>query len=282
MGSNTTPPGSRWTVPVNLSPSRIESFVSCPLSFRFASIEKLPDPPTEATTKGSLVHRALELFFAYPPDERTPACLDRCVDTAIIEFHDRPEFIDLHLDTDAALRLEHDARRLAANYLQLERPTEVNAIGLELWMEAPVGEVTLRGIIDRLDLTDDGELVVTDYKTGRAPSPQWERKSLSGVHFYAFMCESVLGQRPAAVRLMCLRSGETITATPTPQSIRFMTTRTKAVWSAIRTACERDDFRPKKSALCRFCAYQRWCPTTGGNPDQAAVDVAEGILPARP
>ena len=62
-----------FPVPVNLSPSRVEAFTSCPLAFRFASIEKLPEPPRPHTTKGSLVHRALELLFVdYRPHQRTP------------------------------------------------------------------------------------------------------------------------------------------------------------------------------------------------------------------
>jgi putative RecB family exonuclease len=52
-----------FPVPVNLSPSRVEAFTSCLLAFRFASIEKLPEPPRPPTTKGSLVHRP-ELLFA--------------------------------------------------------------------------------------------------------------------------------------------------------------------------------------------------------------------------
>ena len=73
------------TPPTTLSPSRIESFLSCPLAFRFASIDGLPDPPTEATTKGSLVHRALELFMEAPRGERTPGFLDQCTEAAISE-----------------------------------------------------------------------------------------------------------------------------------------------------------------------------------------------------
>ena len=132
---------------------------------------------------------------------------------------------------------------------QARRPTSGAAIGLELRLEAPVGELTLRGIIDRLELDADGGLVVTDYKTGRAPHPNFERKSLSGVHFYAFLCESVFGRIPSAIRLVYLRSGEIITATPSPQSTRFMITRTSAVWKAVATACERDDFRPAEHAV---------------------------------
>lgn len=266
------PAGTPWDVPTSLSPSRVESFLSCPLAFRFSSIERLPDPPTVATTRGSLVHRALELLFVLPAAERTAAALDRCTDEALREYRELPDYRLLGLDDTQAAQFELECRELCANYLRLEDPTTIREIGLELRLEAEVGDLTLRGIIDRLELDADGELVVTDYKTGRAPSPNWERKSLSGVHFYAFLCESVFGKRPAAIRLMYLKSGETITATPSAQSTKFMTTRTSAVWKAVATACERDDFRPRQSALCKWCAYQRWCPEFGGDPAAAAAE----------
>ena len=268
-----TDPGPLWTVPTSLSPSRVESFLSCPLAFRFTSIQRLPDPPTQATTKGSLVHRALELLFLLPPGERSPRALDHCVADAIAEYQADPDFTQLELDDDTAQRFFAECRELAANYMTLEDPRRVRAIGLELMLEAPVSEgLMLRGIIDRLELDDDGGLIVTDYKTGRAPHPNYERKSLSGVQFYAFLCESVFGRIPAAVRLMYLKSGEVITAVPSAQSTRYMTTRTNAVWKAVAIACERDDFRPKPSTLCNYCAYQRWCPEYGGDLAKAAVE----------
>jgi putative RecB family exonuclease len=261
-----------WTIPTSLSPSRVESFLSCPLAFRFVSIEKLPDPPTTATTRGSLVHRALELLFVRPAAERTDAALDQCVGAALAEYRVHPDFTQLGLDADQAAQFERECRELCANYLRLEDPRTIREIGLELRLEAPVGDLMLRGIIDRLELDDDGELVVTDYKTGRAPSPNFERKSLSGVHFYSFLCESVFGKRPSAIRLMYLKSGEIITARPTEQSTKFMTTRTNAVWKAVATACERDDFRPRQTALCNWCSYQQWCPEFGGDPSLAATE----------
>jgi len=263
---------SPWVVPTSLSPSRVESFLSCPLAFRFSSIEKLPDLPSVATTRGSLVHRALELLFLEPAAQRTAQALDRSVATAIDEYRTHPDFTLLALDDDQTASFDADCRELAANYLTMEDPTTIRDIGLELRLEAAVGDLTLRGIIDRLELDDDGELIVTDYKTGRAPSPNWERKSLSGLNFYAFLCESIFGKRPAAIRLMYLKSGETITATPTTQSTKFLTTRTSAVYKAVASACERDDFRPRQSALCNYCSYQQWCPEFGGDPSLAAVE----------
>ena len=79
---------------------------------------------------------------------------------------------------------------------------------------------------------------------------------------------------------MYLKSGEVITARPTEQSTRFMTTRTTAVWQAVATACARDDFRPRPGALCQYCAYQRWCPSYGGDPTLAATEAPLALMPA--
>ena len=158
-----------YAVPTSLSPSRVEAFTSCPLAFRFASIDRLPEPPHPATAKGSLVHRALELLFCREPLDRTPAAAADDLARAVAELRNDPEFVLLALDEAAQEAFFADASRLVERYFAMEDPRTVRAIGLELRLEATVGELTLRGIIDRLELDDDGELVVTDYKTGRAP-----------------------------------------------------------------------------------------------------------------
>jgi putative RecB family exonuclease len=261
-----------YPVPTSLSPSRVESFLSCPMAFRFASIEKLSEPPTIHTTRGSLVHRALELLFMRPNTERTPAEAEVAFDQAEAEYRVDPDFTLLGLEHGAADAFFADARTLIDAYFAMEDPTRVRDIGLELRLEAKVGDLTLRGIIDRLELDTDGQLVVTDYKTGRSPGQHHEQSRLAGVHFYSFLCSEVLGQRPAAVRLMYLKTGEVITATPSAQSVKFLTTRTLAVWKAVEKACVSGEFKPNKGALCGSCAFQQWCPAFGGDPALAAVE----------
>ena len=267
-----------FEVPTSLSPSRVEAFLSCPMAFRFASIEKLPEPPGIHTTRGSVVHRSLELFFAEPAARRTAARLEVALDAALAEYRSHPDLLGLGLDAEQAAVFDGECRQLIANYLRMEDPTAVREIGVELRLEAKVGELALRGIIDRLELDADGGLVVTDYKTGSAPSANYEQKSLAGVHFYSFLCERVLGRRPTAIRLMYLRSGETITAWPSAQSVRFITTRTEAVWKAVERACRTGDFRPRPSARCDGCAFRRWCPAFDGDPDRAAIEATEAYL----
>lgn len=261
-----------FPVPHSMSPSRVDAFTNCPLQFRFASIERLPEPPSSHATKGSLVHRALELLMCRRAEERTAEVLEACLAQAVEEFHSDPEYTGLGLTEAEADAFVADATALTRNYLRMEDPTTVREIGLELRLEAEIDGLALRGIIDRLDLSPTGGLIVTDYKTGRPPFQNREQSKLGGVHFYAFLCQEVLGQRPERVRLMYLRTGETIEAYPSEQSVRFLTRRTSAVWQAVSKACTNGDFRPKPSALCKSCAYQQWCPAFGGDPARAAEE----------
>lgn len=269
-----------YPVPTSLSPSRVESFTSCPMAFRFASIQKLPEAPSPHTTKGSLVHRALELLFMLAPVERTEAGAGECLRQAVDELATDPEMMQLGLHGAEHDAFVADAWSLVRSYLRMEDPREVREIGVELRLEAQVGPLTLRGIIDRLELDADGRLVVTDYKTGRAPSLAYEQARLAGVQFYSFLCESLLGRRPAAVRLMYLRTGEIIEAVPSAQSVRYITTRTTAVWRAVERACTTGDFRPRTGALCAGCSFKRWCPAFGGDPERASVEAPLALVPA--
>jgi putative RecB family exonuclease len=57
--------------------------------------------------------------------------------------------------------------------------------------------------------------------------------------------------------------------------VRFITTRTTAVWSAVERACTTGDFRPRPSKLCDYCSFQRWCPAFDGIPDDASIEARQ-------
>jgi putative RecB family exonuclease len=248
-------------IPRTLSPSKASAFTDCPLAFRYSIIDRLPEPPSPHAVKGTLVHAALErLFWDQLPGERTIETALGALDAAWEAIQDDPEFVGLGLDIEEASEFRADAEVLVHNYFRIEDPNAVRAVGVELGLETQMGSMVLRGIIDRLDVTEDGELVVVDYKTGRAPGAQFEKSRLNGVHTYALLCERVLGQPPSQVKLLYLRDPVAIIATPTEQSIRGHGQRTTAVWSAIERACEKEDFRPRPSGLCRFCNFRAICP----------------------
>ena len=256
-------------LPSSLSPSKVASFKDCALAFKFAAIDRLPEPPSPWSTKGTLVHRALELLFCEPPERRSLEVALTQLDRAQEELRDDPDFTGLVLDAEAESAFFAEADQLVRRYFELEDPTHIRPIGLELKLEARVGSLTLRGIIDRLELDDNGDLIVTDYKTGKVPRQAFEQTRLGGVHFYAFLCEQAFGARPARIQLLYLSEPVAIVAEPSEQSIRGLRQRTAAIWTAVERACERDDFRPRPSRLCDWCAFRDYCPAWGGDPAQA-------------
>src|SRR5918997_1501962 len=196
-------------------------------------------------------------------------CALACLDEAAAELRTDPDYLGLDMTAEQAAAFHAEAADLVRNYFQIEDPTKIQAIGLELKVEAEIDGIRLRGIIDRLELDADGELIVTDYKTGSAPPPQYEPKRLSGGHIYSLLCEQVLGRRPRTVQLLYLKAPLAIATVPTDRSTRGTRRTLGAVWQAVERACEREDFRPQRSRLCDFCSFQAYCPSFGGDPDAA-------------
>ena len=260
-----------FAVPEALSPSKVASFTDCALAFRYSAIDRLPQPPAPWSTKGTLVHMALERLHLLDGPERTLDAALGLLAEAATDLRDDPDYADLELDAEAEAEFHADAAELVRRYFQLEDPCGIKAIGVELSLDVNIEGVRLRGIIDRLELDANGELVVTDYKTGSVPSVNFERKRLSGVHLYSLLCEELLGKRPARVQLLYLRQPVAIITEPTDQSTRGTRRSLAAVWQAVERACEREDFRPRPSRLCDYCAYQPYCPAFGGSLEPAPV-----------
>lgn len=270
-----------FEIPGSLSPSKVSKFTDCALAFKFSAIDRLPEPPSPHALKGTLVHGALErLFWDLPRGARNEQAARAALDTAWAQLETDPEAAGLELSSDEREDFVSDAWSLVERYFRLEDPDTVDAAGVELLLEAEVEGMLLRGIIDRLDVTPNGDLVVVDYKTGRAPSQTRERQRLGGVHFYALLCEEVLGIKPALVRLMYLREPVVIEAAPSEQAIRALRRRTAAVWAAIERSCAEEDFRPRPGPLCNWCAFRSLCPAFGGNGvslDEVPAALASGI-----
>ena len=257
--------------PSTLSPSKVSSFKDCALAFRFSAIDHLPEPPSPAATKGTLVHLALEHLFARDDADRT---LDHALEDlarATEIMREDPDFTGLELDEPAEAAFLAEAEQLVRRYFEIEDPRLVHPVGLELLLEARIDDIRVRGIIDRLELNEQGGLVVTDYKTGRSPHTTHQQGRLGGVTFYALLCQELFGVLPAQVQLIYLGDGLTITTEPTEQAIRALKAKLRALWQAIELACEKEDFRPRPGPLCNWCSFRAFCPAQGGDLALAAA-----------
>ena len=252
-----------------LSPSRASDFMQCPLLYRFRVIDKLPQAPSAAAARGTLVHSVLERLFDLPAAGRTIEAAAAMVEPqwqALLEGE--PELAALVDESDGAAVATWfgDAVSLIERWFTLEDPTRLEPDQRELYVETEVAGLTLRGYVDRLDLTPTGEMRVVDYKTGRSPSELFEAKALFQMKFYALVLWRMRGQVPRMLQLVYLGNSEIVRYSPDEAELLAVERKLKALWKAIEVAAETGDWRPSKSKLCDWCDHRALCPAWGGTP----------------
>jgi putative RecB family exonuclease len=136
----------------------------------------------------------------------------------------------------------------------------------ELYVEAEVDGLILRGYIDRLDQAPGNLLRVVDYKTGRSPSALFEAKALFQMKFYALVLWRARGVVPRMLQLVYLGNSEIVRYVPDESDLLATERKIKALWQAIERAAVSGDWRPRRSKLCDWCSHQALCPEFGGTP----------------
>ena len=257
------------TLPMALSPSRASDFMTCPLLFRFRVIDRLPERKSAAATRGTLVHAVLERLFDLPTGGRTPATASQMLSPEWERMvADDPELKELAEEAGGDEAWLAGAVELLERYFRLEDPNRLEPAERELFVHTRIWDgLLLRGFVDRLDVAPDGALRVVDYKTGRAPGPAYEGKALFQMKFYALVLWKTRGVIPRRLQLMYL-GGESqiVTYDPDEQDLRATERKIAALWSAIRAAAERGEWRANPSRLCDWCDHKALCPAYGGTP----------------
>src|SRR5262249_19939988 len=145
----------------SLSPSRAADFKTCPLLYRFRTIDRLPEQPSADQARGTLVHAVLEHLFAHAAQERTEAVADGLIgpqwDRLAVE---QPELAALFAP-DAGEELADflaSTRELLHRYFSLEDPTRLQPAERETLIEAVIeDQLLIRGYVDRLDVSANGD-----------------------------------------------------------------------------------------------------------------------------
>ncbi|MBB4762315.1 RecB family exonuclease [Amorphoplanes digitatis] len=298
----------------SLSPSRAADFKTCPLLFRFRTIDRLPERPTADQVRGTLVHAVLERLFDLPAAERTP---DSAAALVAPEWErlvgQEPLLADLFAPTDPepasgaaapdgaaaaeplpGIAAATEAERIAAflggagdllaGYFAVEDPRRLEPAERESLVSTLVGdELLIRGYIDRLDVSPAGDLRVVDYKTGGAPREAFEGRALFQLKFYALVLWRTRGVVPRVLRLLYLKDAEVCDYSPDAAELERFERTLVALSQAIERAKADRDFRPKPSRLCGWCSHQRFCPEFGGTPPAYPEPApAEAVDPAAP
>jgi putative RecB family exonuclease len=244
---------------VRVTPNRLATWEDCPRRYRMTYLDR-PAPPRGGAwahaTLGAVVHLALRSLFDLPAAQRTP---ERAA--ALVDRHWTSEGFR---DADQARRYRERARTWVADYAADLDGTD--AVGLEQWVTVATDRIVAEGRVDRIDRRGD-ELVVVDYKTGRAPTAD-DARSSRALALYAVATARTLRRPCRQVELHHVPTGAVVAWRHDDDSLR------EHVRAAERTAGELagatealtsgDDpealFPPRPAPRCATCGVRRNCP----------------------
>ena len=237
-----TPAGSES---LTLSYSSIQAYRDCPRQYWFHYQQRLPAAQSAEAVQGTILHEVLRR-----------AGEERRAGNAIT----RAGLHAMHADVWQASTFP-DARRAATfRRLGLEQLEAFRASGgfertpdlVEREFSAAVDGFTLHGVIDRVDRTDDGWLII-DYKSGRPLARA--RRDLQ-VALYALGASTALSLDPIELEVVYLAEGSAIRLEGVPK-LRAEA-RTIAIEVAEKIRAGRFDPQPERRK-CRLCPYRLAC-----------------------
>ena len=126
--------------------------------------------------------------------------------------------------------------------------------------------MTIRGILDRIDETADGDLIILDYKTGKAPPERYAMAAFFALKIYALLIRKKTGRTPVEVRLLYLNGPTMYRLGIDDNTLDAAERGVRALWDRINQAIADEQFPPKPGPLCDWCSFKDRCPawTTDG------------------
>lgn len=279
----------KWTGPA-LSPSRAKDFKSCPLKYKYAVIDKITFPPTIEAFKGTFTHQILEDMFKMEKSQRTleiVKSLKTDVFDKVLEsnplYPNIKEVIQMQEDESYKQKFFNDVDKMIDNYFKLENPHRLNPSALEKWVQTFIdiddedsliidndnnvveasqkGKLRLGGFIDRLEVSPNAGVRISDYKTGKKPRKEYEVDAYFQMLFYALVYYKSQNELAKELKLIYLGDGDTLTKSPTEEELKDIEEQFREVWKNIAKCMRDNQWNAKISPLCPWCGFKDMCPS---------------------
>nr|WP_117209483.1 PD-(D/E)XK nuclease family protein [Allorhizocola rhizosphaerae] len=251
------------------TPSKLAAFADCPRKYRHSYIDRPPPakgPAWAHNSVGASVHTALRNWWDVAPERRhsEPGVMGRLLRATWVREGYRDE------------EQERAVFRRALGWLETyvgSLDPEFEPVAVERTVAAKTTVLALSGRTDRIDRRGD-ELVIVDYKTGRAGLDQDDARGSQALALYAFAAERTFRRACRRVELHHLPTGTVAAHEHTEESLRRQVTRAEAAARDI-VAAERalaegvpadEAFPTRPSRFCGWCDFRRSCPGGVGAP----------------
>lgn len=247
----TQAPTSAALNPLELSHTRVETYLKCPLKYKFNYVWKIPAQPQPALIFGEIMHGTLAEYFRQR--QRLPelpfAELEHLYEQAWRQT--RYHFPDPYQEQE----YRKAGREQLAAFYERHRGVPIDVLHLEKIFRLPLDDLEIIGRIDQINRFGGRTVEIIEYKTGRLRSAREAAASLQ-LTLYSIAVERVLRLRPAQLVLYDLTSNQPFPTTRTQKQQESALAQVGSVAAQIRTR----EFPARPGMHCRYCDYHTLCP----------------------
>ncbi|MGC4804552.1 RecB family exonuclease [Micromonospora sp. DT233] len=253
------------------TPSKLGAFADCPRRYRYSYVDRPAPPkgpPWAHNSLGASVHNALKNWYALAVDRRRPEALPGLLRGTWVR--------DGYRDDEQERQAYGRALAWLESYVQTLDP-EVEPMGVERVVAARTAVLAFNGRADRIDARSGAggtELVIVDYKTGRAGLDADDARGSQALALYAYAAERVFRLPCRKVELHHLPTGTVAAHEHTTESLTRQLTRAEQtaqdIMAAERSVADGADpdaaFPATPGPRCGWCDYRRTCPVGSQQP----------------
>ncbi|MGN9774451.1 RecB family exonuclease [Micromonospora sp. H33] len=290
---STSPPRPRGAEPEQLgfegmperlfvcTPSKLGAFVDCPRRYRYSYVDRPAPPkgpPWAHNSLGASVHTALKNWYALPAERRRPEALATLLKGTWVREGYRDD------------EQERAAYRRALGWLEAYVATldpDTEPVGVERVVAVKTGVLAFNGRADRIDSRPGPagpELVIVDYKTGRAGLDADDARGSQALALYAYAAERTFRRPCHRVELHHLPTGTVAAHEHTAESLARQLGRAEEtardIMTAERSVADGGDpdeaFPATPGPRCGWCDYRRTCPAGAEMPGKQPWAAVEG------
>ncbi len=267
------PPEQRkeaWDVkpylPKQFSFTQLAAFKTCPLQYKFAHILKVPVLGKWTFSFGKTMHNTLHRYFTawmeqtgqqqtslFATPKKTASGELVVSLEELFEIYKTCWQDDWYPNDETREKYRAQGRAQLIAYTNSFDTHPPNPLSLEQGFTYKIGDVIIKGRIDRIDRCEDGVEII-DYKTGK-PKTTLEKADKEQLWLYQLAARDVLRLNPKKLTFVYLEDGSHVSFLGTEKELdRFQEDVVERV-SSIRQS----QFLPTPGFHCRFCDFADIC-----------------------
>ena len=238
---------------IAISPSDLQTYRTCPLRFRFARVDRIPQPERPGGKIGTAAHLALEAHYRPDGDGGDGQAL-------VARFEAQLHRLGVADTAEGEQALRRGREHMPAYHDRVVRGGST-PVGVERKFTLPLGRHTVRGRVDRMDRHPSGGFQLIDYKTGRPPAGGGVGDEDLVLALYIHAAQELQAGRANAAKIQGARLDYVLDGDSRvfdPDQAELATLVEDARELADRAAS--GDYTPRPGWHCESCDFQLLCP----------------------